>query len=115
METMEFGPANCPMKQALGVMGGRWKTILLFHLFDKGTMRFSSFSRLVDGITPKVLTEQLREMEKDGLVVREIFPVIPPRVEYTLSPFGKTLEPVIGAIKAWGAEHLLNQAQPSPV
>lgn len=92
----------CPMSTAVDVIGGKWKTVILYHLLEKETMRFSELKRTLTGVTQKMLTAQLRSLEADGLVRREVYPVIPPKVEYSLTELGKTLEPVIYAMKNWG-------------
>lgn len=100
---------GCPVEATLGLIGGKWKGILLYHLFED-TLRFNAIRKRLPGLTQRMLTAQLRELEADGLVVRTVFPQVPPRVEYSLSPKGRTLEPVITALKAWGDEHVLKQA-----
>ena len=95
---------NCPAEITLSVIGGRWKVLLLYHLFE-GVKRFSELQRALTGITQKMLTQQLREMERDGLVHREVFPEVPPKVEYSLTPLGMSLEPVIRAMCEWGVKY----------
>jgi len=99
-----FCSPACPVEAALGLIGGKWKGILLYHLLG-GTLRFSAIRRRVPGVTQRMLTTQLRELEADGLIVRVVYPQVPPRVEYSLSAKGQTLHPVITALKAWGEEH----------
>src|SRR5215510_8833556 len=94
----------CPAEFTLAVIGGRWKVMILYHLF-LGVKRFSELQRELTGITQKMLTQQLRELEKDGIVHREIYPQIPPKVEYSLTAYGKTLKPVLKAMSAWGTKH----------
>jgi len=94
----------CPVETTLDVIGGKWKGIILYQLLD-GTKRFNEFRRLNPGITQFMLTLQLRELERDGIVHREIYKEVPPRVEYSLTDFGKTLEPVIMSMKAWGESY----------
>lgn len=96
--------AGCPVEAALGLIGGKWKGIALYHLMG-GTLRFSELRRRIPGVTQRMLTTQLRELEADGLILRVVYPQVPPRVEYSLSARGRTLEPVIMALKAWGEEH----------
>lgn len=84
------------------VVGGRWKVLILQCLF-KGTCRFSELRRELHGITQKVLTQQLRELESDGIVARQVFAEVPPRVEYSLTSSGKSLWPVLRAMHAWGS------------
>lgn len=93
---------HCPVEATLGMIGGKYKALILWKLIS-GPMRFSDLRRAVPAATPKMLTQQLRELEGDGLVHREIFPVIPPRVEYSLTEFGKTIRPVLESMYAWGS------------
>jgi len=101
---MKRRQTNCPAEITLAVIGGRWKTLLLYHLFQ-GVKRFSELQRATAGITQKMLTQQLREMERDGLVHREVYPEVPPKVEYSLTPLGMSLEPVVGAMCEWGSKY----------
>src|ERR1700742_3029182 len=105
---------NCPAEITLSVIGGRWKTVLLYHLFQ-GVKRFSELQRALSGITQKMLTQQLREMERDGLVHREVYAEVPPRVEYSLTPLGQTLEPVVHAMCDWGVNYQRGQLEGQPV
>jgi DNA-binding HxlR family transcriptional regulator len=91
----------CWAELTLNVVGGRWKVPILFHLAD-GPKRFSELKRSIEGVRQKMLTQQLREMERDGVVSRKIFAQIPPRVEYSLTPMGRSLEPVVEAMCRWG-------------
>jgi DNA-binding HxlR family transcriptional regulator len=91
----------CPVTTTLDVIGGRWKVIILYHLFQ-GVKRFSELQHAVEGISQKVLTQQLRELERDGIVHREVFPQVPPKVEYSITALGETLKPVIEAMCKWG-------------
>jgi DNA-binding HxlR family transcriptional regulator len=92
---------TCPAEVTLAVIGGRWKVLILFHLF-RGVMRFSELQRALPGVTQKMLTQQLREMERDGIVRRTVYPQVPPKVEYGLTPLGETLRPVVKAMCQWG-------------
>src|SRR5437763_15262201 len=92
---------HCPAEATLTVIAGRWKVLILWHLFD-GTKRFSELRRCLPGVTQKMLTQQLREMERDGIVGRRVYPEVPPRVEYSLTPAGRTLRPVVDAMCKWG-------------
>jgi DNA-binding HxlR family transcriptional regulator len=94
----------CPVETTLDVIGGKWKGIILYQLLD-GTRRFNEFRRLNPGITQFMLTLQLRELERDGIIHREIYKEVPPKVEYSLTDFGRTLEPVIMSMKAWGESY----------
>jgi DNA-binding HxlR family transcriptional regulator len=101
---MKPRPTHCPAEVTLQVIGGRWKVLLLYHLFS-GVKRFSELQRDVPGITQKMLTQQLREMERDGIVQRTVYPQVPPKVEYRLTPHGETLKPVVNAMCKWGVQH----------
>ncbi|ATB43108.1 transcriptional regulator, HxlR family [Cystobacter fuscus] len=95
----------CPVELTLNVIGGKWKSVILFYLINKGTLRFNEFRRLMPRITLQMLTNQLRELEVDGVVHREVYPQVPPKVEYSLTPFGKSLEPIILLMLEWGRRH----------
>ena len=96
---------NCPVDAVLGVIGGKYKPIILYHLIDQ-TLRFSELRRFLPQTTAKMLTQQLRELEADGIVHREVYPVVPPRTEYSLTDFGRTLTPVLTAMCDWGKEYM---------
>jgi DNA-binding HxlR family transcriptional regulator len=93
-----------PAERALKVISGRWKAVILYYLFD-GPKRLSQLMRLVPGITQKVLVQQLREMEEHGLVHRKVFRQVPPRVDYSATALGLSLEPVLLALCEWGQRH----------
>ena len=90
----------CPVETTLSVIGGRWKVLILQPLFE-GVKRFNELLRALPGITHKTLSQQLREMEADGIIHRKVYSQIPPRVEYSLTPLGKTLKPVLAALHNW--------------
>ena len=92
---------DCPLTTAMNVIGGKWKAVILGHLFT-GEKRFGELKKLVWGVTQKMLTQQLRELEDDGLIHREIYKEIPPRVEYSLTEFGKSLSPILQDLCVWG-------------
>lgn len=94
---------GCPVEATLTYLDGKWKGVILFHLMDK-TLRFNELRRHLPAITQRMLTKQLRELEESGLISRTVYPVVPPRVEYALTPLGSTLKPVIRALAAWGDE-----------
>ncbi|PWC27538.1 winged helix-turn-helix transcriptional regulator [Teichococcus aestuarii] len=96
---------GCPVEAAVSLIDGKWKCVILFHLLE-GTMRFNEMRRRLPGVTQRTLTNQLRELEQDGLVTRTVYAQVPPKVEYNLSPLGRTLEPVLGALKRWGDAHI---------
>lgn len=93
----------CPVETTLALIGDKWKVLILRELLG-GTKRFKELQRSVGNVSQKVLTQQLRSMETDGLVHREVFAEVPPRVEYSLTPLGKSLAPVIDAMRAWGED-----------
>lgn len=105
MDNKEAQVYGCAVGASVGMVGGKWKTSILLHLRDQ-TLRFGSLQRLV-GCSQKVLTQQLKELEHDGIVQRQAYAEVPPRVEYSLSTYGRTLQPVLDALYAWGREHYL--------
>jgi DNA-binding HxlR family transcriptional regulator len=92
---------GCSVEATIGLIGGKWKCVILFHLL-KGAVRFNEIRRRVPAVTQRMLTNQLRELEHDGLIVRTVYPVVPPKVEYSLSSLGRSMEPVYMALKVWG-------------
>lgn len=106
---------DCPVTATLDVIGGKWKPIILWLLKGQ-TRRFSELKRNLPGITQKMLTQQLRELEADGIIHREIYPQVPPKVEYSLTSKGETLTPVLDQMAAWGRLHVeeLRAAQGKP-
>ncbi|MDN4501589.1 helix-turn-helix domain-containing protein [Alteromonadaceae bacterium BrNp21-10] len=95
----------CPTETALDLIGGKWKGMILFYLCSD-TQRFSELMRLIPDITQRMLTKQLRDLEASGIVYREVYPQVPPKVEYSLTGLGKTLEPVIRELEKWGKGYL---------
>jgi DNA-binding HxlR family transcriptional regulator len=96
---------TCGLDAAIAVMGGKWKGLILFALQD-GPVRFGQLRRAVPGISERMLILQLREMEASGLVHREVFHQVPPKVEYSLTPFGQSLNAALGPLGEWGEEHM---------
>jgi DNA-binding HxlR family transcriptional regulator len=94
----------CPVTATMSVIGGKWKPIIMWALHH-GTRRFGELKSLIRGITQKMLTQQLRELENDGIIHREVYPVVPPKVEYSLTDYGRTLTPILNAMAKWGAGH----------
>ncbi|MEM9831600.1 MAG: helix-turn-helix domain-containing protein [Bacteroidota bacterium] len=99
--------SDCPVTFCMGKIGGKWKPIII-HLIRKGANRFGILERGIVGITKQMLTKQLREMEQDGILSRKIYPEIPPRVEYSFTPYGESLFPVIDAMSQWGLSKMKN-------
>ena len=97
---------GCPVESTLTFLDGKWKGVILYHLFD-GTHRFNELKRKLKSITQRMLTKQLRELEEAGLVSRTVHPVVPPHVDYALTPLGQSLKPVVMALEAWGKQHVL--------
>jgi DNA-binding HxlR family transcriptional regulator len=100
----ECGGRYCPVEATLKVLGGKWKVLILFHI-DGIPKRFGELGKLMPEITEKMLAQQLRELEKDGVVSRKVYPQVPPKVEYSITKYGKTLNPVIKSMCKWGMEH----------
>jgi len=97
---------QCPVTATLQLIGGKWKTIILYYLWS-GTRRFGEIAVRIPNISRKVLTDQLKELEADGLILREQYKEIPPRVEYSLTNLGKSLSPIIRELEIWGTENVL--------
>ncbi|MCB8952643.1 MAG: helix-turn-helix transcriptional regulator [Ardenticatenales bacterium] len=98
----------CPVTATVSIIGGKWKPIILWILFQE-KRRFSELKRAIPKITQKMLTQQLRELERDGIVHREVYPVVPPQVEYSLTQKGYTLAPILQAMEKWGNTTMKNQ------
>lgn len=98
---------GCPVESTLSLLDGKWKGVILYHLFTEGTLRFGELQRRLSSVTQRMLTKQLREMEEAGIVSRTVFPVVPPRVDYALTPLGRSLEPVVQALLQWGETHVI--------
>lgn len=96
---------NCPVAATLDLIGGKYKALILWHLTD-GTLRYSQLRSRIPKATPKMLTQQLRELESQELIHRDIYPVIPPKVEYSLTETGRSLIPILVAMRDWGAQYL---------
>ena len=101
---------RCPVAATLDLIGGKYKALILWHLSEK-CLRFSELRKYIQSATPKMLTQQLRELEAQELVHREVYPVIPPKVEYSLTATGKSLMPILVAMRDWGAAYLRSKDQ----
>lgn len=95
---------ECPVATTIQLIGSKWKLLILRNLMYR-PWRFNELRRSIDGISPKVLTDSLRSLEEDGIVVRTVYAEVPPRVEYSLSELGETLRPILTAIQVWGEEY----------
>lgn len=108
---MEIKPELCQVTSALEILVGKWKPIILLHLLKNGTQRFSDLKRSLPGITQKMLTKQLRELEEEDIIERKIYAQVPPKVEYSITEYGRTLEPVLNQMHEWGLNHQLHKLQ----
>ena len=104
---------NCPVEATLELIGGKYKALILWHL-SQSKLRFSELRKLLKNATPKMLTQQLRELEAHDLIHREVFPVVPPKVEYSLTEAGRSLLPILVAMRDWGAGYLRNNKSQEP-
>ncbi len=102
MKNQEF---KCSIKYTLDKIGGKWKSVIIWHLHEDGVLRYSELKKLLCPITHKMLSTQLKELEAEGFIVRKQYPCIPPKVEYSLSNKGKTLMPILHAMHKWGREN----------
>ena len=101
---------GCPVEALMEAIGGRWKPVILYHLMG-GTRRFSEFRRLAPEVSQRMLTQHLREMERDGLVHREVYREVPPKVEYSLTARGRTMEPLLHQMNEWAAAYLVEASR----
>lgn len=103
---LEYTPANCHAREMLARIGDKWSVSVIHLLDDAGTMRFNELRSNVDGISQRMLTVTLRGLERDGLVTRKVYPEVPPRVEYSLTPLGRTLRQLVRGLVEWSGAHL---------
>lgn len=96
---------NCPVEATIQLIGGKYKAIILWHLMNQ-TLRYSELHRKMPKATDKMLAQQLRELERDGLISRTVYPVVPPKTEYSLTELGKSLTPILDAMCNWGTDYL---------
>ena len=101
---------NCPLEAAIDLIDGKWKCLILWHLNDK-VLRFGELQRMMPAVTQKMLTQQLRDLERDGLLTRQAYAEIPPRVEYRLTELGRSLLPILTAMCVWGSAYLTARDQ----
>jgi len=102
----------CPVKLTADIIGGKWKPLILFYLED-GTLRFGQLQKRIPGMTKKMLTQHLRELERDGIIHRKVYAVVPPKVEYSLTKHGESLKPILKLMSAWGTQHRARYGIPS--
>jgi len=108
MSRLDSKVFNCEKELTLSVIGGKWKMLILWHLGKEGTKRFGELKALMPGITQRMLVNQLRELEQDDIVHREVYPVVPPKVEYSLTDNGQSLMPILDAMYTWGKDYMVN-------
>lgn len=108
MSRMQDKMFNCEKELTLYVIGGKWKMLILWHLGKEGTKRFGELKALMPGITQRMLVNQLRELEEDLIVERKVYPVVPPKVEYSLTEQGKSLMPILDSMYEWGKNYMEN-------
>ncbi|MCA1022023.1 winged helix-turn-helix transcriptional regulator [Halobacillus litoralis] len=96
---------SCKANEVLELLSGKWKHIILYHIMEHGTLRFSELQRLIPGITKKMLTTHLREFEANQIIKRKVYPSVPPKVEYSLSEYGRELIPIMEKLDDWGRKH----------
>jgi len=99
------GKLKCSIEYTLKKIGGKWKTVILWHLGTDGTLRYNELRKLLPGVAHKVLSQQLKELEEDGFINRTQYDTIPPKVEYSMTDLGMTLMPILKQMHAWGKEH----------
>ncbi|SDI45876.1 winged helix-turn-helix transcriptional regulator [Natribacillus halophilus] len=102
---MNIDPDQCQVEEALEIVVGKWKPIILLHLLKNGTMRFNELKRSVPNITQKMLTKHLRELEDEDIIARIVYPQVPPKVEYSITEYGRSLQPILEAMHEWGTKH----------
>lgn len=98
---------GCPVEATLMIIGGKWKGVILYHLFHNEILRFGELKKMVEGVTQRMLTNQLRELENDDIIIRKVYAQVPPKVEYSLTKKGETLRPIIKALEIWGVKNRL--------
>ena len=103
---------NCPVVATLNIIDGKYKALILWHLTG-GTLRFGELRKLIPQTTQKMLTQQLRELESDGIITRTVYPVVPPKVEYALSDLGISLKPIMYAMRDWGTDYMSKSGTPA--
>lgn len=115
MERMAGKEFNCEKELTLSIIGGKWKMLILWHLGKEGTKRFGELKALIPGITQRMLVNQLRELENDYIIKRVVYPVVPPKVEYSLTKEGESLMPILDAMYSWGRNYMDTVLENPPV
>lgn len=103
--TQQCNGFTCPVEATISMIGGKYKAVILWHLMNR-TLRYNELHKKVPKATDKMLAQQLRELERDGLINRVVYPVVPPKTEYSLTEYGKTLAPILDALCSWGEDYL---------
>ncbi len=114
MDKKKMAKLRCAVEATVAVLGGKYKAIIIWHLNDAGVLRYSEIQRSVPHATPKMLAQQLKELEEDGIINRKVYPVVPPRSEYTLTDYGRTLVPIVLAMSDWGDDFFARNGIPNP-
>lgn len=96
---------NCPVGITMNVIGGKYKVIIIWFLYQNKVLRYSELQRMIKGVTPKMLISQLKELEEDKIISRKVYPVVPPKVEYSLTEKGESLLPILSEMKKWGEKY----------
>lgn len=108
---MDNAPDHCRVATTMEMIIGKWKIAIMLNLLHYGTMRFSELQHVMPGVTQKVLTSQLRELEQEGIVERVVYPQVPPKVEYSMTEYGKSLQTILEMMHEWGEAHLQRKTQ----
>lgn len=108
---LKIEPEFCRVEEALEILVGKWKPLILLHLLKEGTQRFSELKRNLPDITQKMLTKQLRDLEQEDIIERKVYAQVPPKVEYSISEYGRSLEPILQSMHEWGLNHQQHKMQ----
>ena len=111
MDNIEFKNKNymCTFEITIDLIGGKWKPLIVWHLGNKGTLRFNELKKILPQITQKMLTQQLRELEADDLINRKVYPQVPPKVEYSLTILGESIMPILKSMCTWGEDYYISK------
>jgi DNA-binding HxlR family transcriptional regulator len=101
---------SCPISATMSILGGKWKSVILWYLKD-GPKRFTELKKLISQCSLKMFSDHLKELESDGIIKREVFAQVPPRVEYSITEYGMTLLPIVLEMREWGVKHLINNPE----